>query len=95
MSKRIGVIWIAAFAMASVCSVLGLLAHPKMWGFYIQLPGMAVGLFIGYFAHSGSVVMTRALVIGTTVILNSLCYFWIYRFIAWCCSRKEAIGGNF
>jgi len=87
-NKSIPRAWILSFAMAGVLAFIGFRANPKMWGFYIQLPGIAAGLFAGFAAASRSAILTKALVTGTTIVLNAVCYCYAYRFFVWMSSGK-------
>ena len=79
MKKRNARAWIASFALAAALVFIGLRAHPKMWGLYIQFPGIVAGLLTGYFAGSRSTAVTDFLVVGTTILLNAACYYWACR----------------
>ena len=87
MNSQIARPWILSFALASVLAFVGLRAQPQMWGFYIQLPGIAGGLFAGFAAASRSAILTKTLVIGTSIALNTLCYCCIYRLFVRMTSR--------
>ena len=87
MNSQIARVWFLSFALASVLAFVGLRAQPQMWGFYIQLPGTAAGLFVGFAAASRAAILTRTLAIGTSIALNTLCYYSVYRLFVRMTSR--------
>lgn len=89
MNKRSITVWIAAFTLAAIGTFTGMRSQPQMWGFFVQLPGIAGGLMLGFLAASRSAVITRTLVVGTTVVVNAGCYFWMYRLLTYMVGKKR------
>lgn len=87
-------VWFASFALAGLFSLIGFSAHPAIWGMYIQLPGIVAGLFLGWAGGSRSETLTDTLVIGTTIVLNAVSYFGVYRALRWLARKGKPLQGS-
>lgn len=85
--------WLTAFCVAAASTCLGMYLHPAKLGMYLQMPGIAVGLFAGWFLNSDSVAITNVLVWGITVGINACFYRVLIRLAAFLAGRyKTALG---